>query len=515
MRKLLALATATLLLLSALPALAAQDVFTYDKPVTLKVSVFDRGVTGQTPVDNNYWTDWIQKNFGDPRNIQMQWVVIPRSEEVAKLNTLMASGEAADICITYSEPVITNFVQQGGLVELTDLIDKHGPNLKKYLGEELLKYGLFEGGQYAIPAKRVVLATQGMFIRSDWVEKLGKEMPTTKQEFYDLLVAFRDNDMNGDGNPNNEIPYAMNNNLTSHSPLMLSFIKDLTPKTLATVEDIQWDGYEDYVVFLNKLYNEGLVTKDFAMDKSDLQWQSVTSGLAGGYTYNYDHPIRVSPGILASLQAIDANAMLRPLNCFESVTDPTKYYHAMYAPNGIFTFVPVFAKNPEAAIMYLDWLCQYDTIYFLQNGEEGHHYKLNDQGIPVLLDVADDTKFNSMQNIDYTLLTNGQEFDDVNLRIAAQAASYQGYESLFEEEYNVGYTDPLTTSFHFDVVLKADSQFSTYLDEFKLELLTKAVMASPEECLNVFHTLRDQYMSEGGQAVMEEKIAAWDNMHGK
>lgn len=514
MRKLFALVL-TAILLSTLSVGIAEDVFVYDNPVTLKISVFDRGVTGQTPVDNNYWTDWIQENFGNPRNINLQWVVIPRSEEVAKLNTLMASGEAADICFTYSEPVITNFVKQGGLVELTDLIDKHGPNIKAYLGEELLKYGIFEGGQYAIPAKRVVLATQGMFIRSDWVEKLGMEMPTTKQEFYELLVAFRDNDMNGDGDPDNEIPYAFNNNLTSHDQLMLSFLKDLSPKTLATVPDICRDGYEDYVLFLNKLYHEGLVTKDFAMDKSDLQWQSVTSGIAGGYTYNYDHPIRVSPGILASLQANEPDAMLRPLNCFESVTDPSKYYHGMYAPNGIFTFVPVFAKNPEAAIMYLDWLCQYDVLYFLQNGVEGKHYKLNEQGVPLLLDVADETKFNSMQNIDYTLLTNGQEFKDESLRIAAQAASYQGYEELFEEEYIVGNTDPLTTNFHFDVILEADSQYATYLSEFKLELLTKAVMASPEECLNVFYKLREQYMEEGGQAVMEEKIAAWEKMHGE
>lgn len=40
-------------------------------------------------------------------------------------------------------------------------------------------------------------------------------------------------------------------------------------------------------------------------------------------------------------------------------------------------------------------------------------------------------------------------------------------------------------------------------------------MAAPEECLNVFHSLRDQYMADGGQAVMEEKITAWENMYGE
>lgn len=508
MKKMLTLLLALLMLLTIAPAMAEDaDVFRYDEPVTLKISVFDRGATGQTPVDNNYWTEWIQKEFGDPRNINIEWVVIPRTEEIEKLNILMASGDAADICFTYTESVITNFVKQGGLVELTDLIEEYGQNLKSYLGEDLLSYGVFEGGQYAVPAKRVVLATNGMFIREDWLEELGLEMPTTKEELYNVLVAFRDQ--------KSVIPWAMSNDLTSHSFLRLSFIKDLTPKTLATVPHELWDGYEDYVLFLNKLYNEGLISPDFALDDSNLLWGAVSSGQAGMYTYNYDHPIRVSPGILSSLQAHEPDAKLSPLNCFESVTDSSKYYHEMYAPNGIFCFVPVYAKNPEAAVMYLDWLTDMDVLYFLQNGEEGVHHDLNEEGIPVLIDVQDERKFNTMQNIDYTLLTNGQQFADDSLAIKAQALSYQSYADLYEPMYEIYTSDPVTTNFHFDVVLSADAQYGTSLTALRREILTKTTMAAPEDCLDTFYKLRDQYMADGGQAVMDEKIAAWENMYGE
>lgn len=490
---------------------AKPEVFRYEQPITLKVSVFDRGLTGGTPVDNNYWTDWIQKNFGDPRNIKMEWSVIPRSEEIDKLNTLMASGDAGDICFTYNESVITNFVQQGGLVELGELIEKHGPNIKQLLGEDLLRYGIFEGGQYTVPARRIVLATQGMFIREDWLEKLDMKMPTTKAEFLDALRAFRDkNPGNADGGC---IPYAMGNDMGAHNHLMYSFIKDLSAKTLATVPDLMWDGYEDYVLFLNQMYNEGLISPDFALDASNLLYGDITSGKAGAYTYNYDHPIRVSPGILSSLHAYQPEAKLSPLNCFESVTDPTKYYHGMYALNGIFNFVPIFSKHPEAAVMYLDWISEYENIYFLQNGEEGVHHELNEDGIPILLDVQDERKFNSMQNIDYTLLINGQLMDTEEKTIASQALSYQNYAHLYEPMFVVGNTDPLTTSFHFDVVLQADAQYGTALTAFKRELLTKSTMAKPEECLAVFHKLRDEYMAMGGTEVMNEKIAAWDKMN--
>ena len=82
----LVLALAMLLSIAAIPATAeTTEVFRYDQPITLKVSVFDRGNTGGTAPDNNHWTQWIQENFGDPRNIKIEWVVIPRSEEESTL----------------------------------------------------------------------------------------------------------------------------------------------------------------------------------------------------------------------------------------------------------------------------------------------------------------------------------------------------------------------------------------------------------------------------------------------
>lgn len=508
MEKLLALVLVLTMCLTLLPLVSmAEDGFRYDEPITLKISVFDRGVTGGTAVDNNAWTKWIQENFGDPRNIKIEWVVIPRSEEESKLNILMASGEAADISFTYNEALVTNFVAQGGLVELSDLIEKYGPHLKSFLGETVLSAGIFNGGQYAIPARRVVVATQGMFIREDWLDELGLAMPTTREEFYNDLVAFKN------ARPDC-IPYAMGSDLRGHSPLMYSFIKDMDARTLACKAQPTWDGYEDYVLFLNKLYNEGLISPDFALDTSDLLYGDITSGKAGGYTYNYDHPIRVSPGLLASLRAYEPEAKLSALNCFESVTDSTKYYHESYSPAGLQCFVPIYSKHPEAAVMYMDWLCEYETIYFLQNGIEGLTYDLNEDGIPVVKDVEGEYHFNSMQNIDYTLPLNGQYLDQEELLIKAQATSYQGFADLFEDMYNVGNTDLiLGVNVHFDRVLEANSQYNTALTAFHKEILTKAVMASPDDCAKLWESLVEEYMNMGGKAVEEEKFAAWDAMH--
>ena len=184
-------------MVSIVPAAAeTAEVFRYDEPVTLKVSVFDRGNTGGTAVDDNYWSKWIQENFGVPRNIKIEWVVIPRSEEESKLATLMMDeASCPDICFTYNESIVTDYVNQGGIIEVSGLIDQYGQNLKKFLGDEVLEFGKFAGGQYAIPARRVVVAWMGMFLRSDWIEKLNRQMPTTKEEFRNMvepLGGYRD-----------------------------------------------------------------------------------------------------------------------------------------------------------------------------------------------------------------------------------------------------------------------------------------------------------------------------------
>lgn len=521
MKRLLALALSLCLLMSLVTITTASaegsDVYRFENPITLKVSVFDRGVAGNSPADDNYYTKWIQENFGDPRNITIEWAVIPRSEEEQKLATLIASPDTApDICFTYNGSIVANYVGQGGVHEVTDLINEYAPTLKEFLGEEILNAGRYNGGQYAIPARRVVIAWMGMFIREDWVEKLGRSMPTTTEEFYETLKAFKDE------NPGEVaggcIPFSFTYDLSTPSAMMMSFIKDINDqRALATKPYVLWDGYEDYVLYLNKLYNEGLIAPDFATDTSGDQLnQAITSGVSGGYFSNYDHPIRISPGLLSGLQAQVPDAKLSVVNCFQSVVDDTKYPHPVYNADGLLNFIPSWSDDDhaKAAIMYLDWLCQYDTIYALQNGVEGITYNLNEDGIPVLVDgVEGDMKFNSMQNIDYTLLINGQWLDTEEKTMAAQALSYQGYADLYEPMYIVGNMDPIPTGFHFEEIIESDAQYATSLTDYLREILTKCTMCAPEECHDLFTSMVQEYLTRGGQAVMDEKIAAWDAAH--
>ena len=171
MKKFLALVCTLCLLLTALPltALAADDDW-----VTLNVEMYDRSIAGFN-VEDCWQLHYIQENFGDPNHIKVNWIPVSRWEEGTILSTRLAGGTAPDICMTYGTDLVQQYIDMGGIMPLDDLLAEYGQELTAFLGDEVLQYGQYDVGdgkeQYYLPARRIVVATQSMFIRKDWLDK--------------------------------------------------------------------------------------------------------------------------------------------------------------------------------------------------------------------------------------------------------------------------------------------------------------------------------------------------------
>ena len=176
MKKFLALVCTLCLLLTALPltALAADDDW-----VTLNVEMYDRSIAGFN-VEDCWQLHYIQESFGNPNHIKVNWIPVSRWEEGTILSTRLAGGTAPDICMTYGTDLVQQYIDMGGILPLDDLLAEYGQELKAFLGRsQVLQYGQYDVGagkeQYYLPARRIIVATQSMFIRKDWLEKLGME----------------------------------------------------------------------------------------------------------------------------------------------------------------------------------------------------------------------------------------------------------------------------------------------------------------------------------------------------
>jgi len=478
--------------------------------ITLKVELFDRNNTpaGQPPITDNFMTQYIQKNFGDPNNIDVQFVTVPRAEEVDKLNVLMASNSAPDIVFTYNKPTVQNYVKSGGLTDLGPLIEEHGPNLKKVLGPSL-PYGLFDGKQYVIPALRVIQSQTTTFIRKDWLDQVNLPVPETTEQFVEALRAFKDQDPGNTGGK--VIPYGYID-VFHMMPLVNSFWKwdEITDKQLYSVPRWQQPGSKEGYRLLNQLYNEGLIDPDFALhdDFSQNFAQQVVNGIAGAATPNTNEP--VYNGYYSNLKANNPDAVLEAIDPFS--TPDGKHPKPIYEPIGAYLMVPAASKNAEAAVKYLNWMADPANILVLQNGEEGVSYTMSEDGLPVLTDTPESQ--NLLYNYyDYCIILNGKyistEEPEKNIAANAFDLNFRDFTvDSIQSGTNDGYTLPRV-----DIPVDAEIKYAKILEDFEKEMLAKIVTAKPDRFDQIYDDQVKEYMAMGGTAVMEGKMAAYDEFY--
>ena len=494
---------------SAAPALSGK----------VTVEVFDRGVTGGSDVTNNFWTKWIAENAKNEIGIDVEFVSVPRSEEIPKLNVLMASNSAPDISYTYTTSVVYNFYKNGGLADLEQSIQNYGQRLTEYLGDEVLEYGQFDGKQVAIPAKRISLATNMMYIRKDWLDTLGMEMPTTKEEFHEALKAFKEQDPGGVGK-DRVIPLeARSDVLAAFSPIIESFLQlNLDDRTLAThaIDDsaVMIPGFKDAIQWLNGLYNEGLINPEFPLYKDQVQTDAnMMSGISGAYNANYDYPLRTSPGMITELKKEIPTAELVPIDCFENPYMDNRYMKKIYGPAGLLMFVPASSQNVDGAIAYLDWLCKDEVRNFLTCGEEGVHHTLDENGIPVMQAVEGDKIMNSPNNLDYALIVNGVDLGDQSKNVEVLSKSYDvGLDEIFMDAYEKGTTDGFIYP-RIATPIDAEAQYSANLKEKVKEIICNAITAPVDQFDSVYESGIQEYLNAGGQQCLDERTQRWDEEH--
>jgi putative aldouronate transport system substrate-binding protein len=470
-------------------------------PVELKVEVFDRATPGYQP-DNNYWTRWIQKQFGTPNNIKMKFIPVIRLQEIDKLNILMASNDAPDIVFTYDLFTVYNYVRYGGLTELTAPLNKYGKRLKKYLGKDVLKAGVFNGRQYAIPSKRALYGALNGFIRKDWLDKLGLPLPKTTQEWYRTMKAFKEKDPGKMGS--RTIPFGLltdvQNIIWSSRLLLDSFKKKMTVNESKYLPDWLMPGFKDGMRFMNKLYNEGLISPEFALDKDSATYKKdIQQGRIGYFINNFDFPYRITPGLVTELKKNVPGAQLVPCDPF--VNSRGKHYKMVYDKYGFYILIPKSSKRVAEAIKYLNWMAKPAVRDFLVNGKKGIHYKKLRQGVPVNILVDGPKRLTT----DIALIVNGKDFGNTKKNIRAGAFGCPGFEKEWIQSYKMSVSGDTYQIPKYPIESEAKLKRSLY--EKEAEIFVKSLVVKPAEFDRTYDRLVREYLKMGGQRVINDRKA--------
>lgn len=198
------LAASMALSMSAFSA-SASEYKVSEKPVELSIHMHFRN---RYAWDNN-WP--VAKKIAELTNVKLDGVASMSGTNSRELfNLMLVSGDLPDIVGgDMLQESFNQYGMEGAFISLNDLIDKHAPNIKAFLDANPMVASAItapDGKIYFMPYVPDGVPGRGYFIRQDWLDKLGLEVPKTIDELYDVLVAFRDMDPNGNG-LKDEVPF--------------------------------------------------------------------------------------------------------------------------------------------------------------------------------------------------------------------------------------------------------------------------------------------------------------------
>ncbi len=315
----------------------------------------------------------IEKEFavGDPRE---------------KLAIMAASGEYPDFiyALEYSNII----VDAGGFLELTDLIEEYGPNIKKLYGENIshLKYSVDDPSIYFLGLPTVDQVRYepeaGFQIQHEVLKELGYPKMETLIDYEAAIKTYIEKYPEIDGKPTIGLSLLADDwriKITVTNPAVFStggpddgewYYDKETGK--AQIHLTRTDEKE-YFRWLNHMNNIGLLDPESFIQKYDQYQAKIADGrvlaLADSKWEYAD----------AEQSLVSAGKAERGYGEFPLVLNDS-YKNADFRPagysGGYGVGISTSCKDPIAAIKFLDWMCTDEAQVLARWGIEGEHYNV-------------------------------------------------------------------------------------------------------------------------------------------
>ncbi|WP_130859317.1 extracellular solute-binding protein [Gracilibacillus phocaeensis] len=345
------------------------------------------------------WKDMlILQEYAGMTNINFNFDTPPMSDFATKLNLTFASRDIADIIYGAGTDNLTpgmeaDYGEQGDLLPLEGLIEEYAPNIQKMFDENPdIKKSVTtaDGHIYSLPrVSEEVTAIWGsnpLWFNGRWLEALEvDELPSTTDEFYELLVRFRDEDPNDNGELD-EIPLTD----VKMDGIRLWFLGAFGLKEWGIEEvngDVRYtpitENYKAYLEYMNKLYEENLLDPETFTQSEEQRKASGQDNRLGVFKAWSSFFVTGE----TEEEALN-NPMLYPLTS-EYTNEPLLPRNPGIS-RGAFS-LSSSNEYPEASIRWVDWFYSQEGMEFLGQGPEGHIWEWADEegGEKVLLDPPD------------------------------------------------------------------------------------------------------------------------------
>ncbi len=348
---------------------------------------------------NGNWDNPVAKAITEATGVTLDvsYPVASQGDAKEDVALMIANDEYPDMI--YAKGSATDLYQAGALIDITDLIEKYGPNIKKMYGAEMekLKWSQDDPGIYQLSYAGVnqKTLTTGGSCQIQWaaLKENDYKYPKTLDEYEKMIKSYlAAHPKTEDGLDMIGITMSASDwhwMITLGNPAGL--IADASPDNGQWIIDDEYnvhykhvtDEEKEYFKWLCRMYNEGILDPNFATQTDDDYIAKVASGRVVAITDAEWHYSQCEATLVADGK-VDQTYVGLPVTLREDQVEKALLYQGTTVGWGI--GITKSCEDPVRAIKFLDYLCSDEGQILYHWGIEGENYFLDDDGQPYRTD---------------------------------------------------------------------------------------------------------------------------------
>ena len=335
-----------------------------DEPYTVTMVL-----NGSTQPDEERIEQKINEILEPELNANLDIVVLPWASASQQLQLMLSGDEKIDVFYTQATNAV-QYMNAGQIVDMSELIDKYGTNIKQIYGEDIAKINQIEGFVYGVPNQIERGSIPAIFMRKDLVEKYNIDTSQIKEP-KDLESVFETVKA---GEPDMTMLYSINDGDTPVTRLFrgdnlsdnnyLGVLMDQTNST--KLENFfATDWFKDTTTMLYNWYQKGYISQDAGTNTEN--WRTVCK--AGNlfslfFAYHPGTPVEFESSTGYDFEIVPFYN--------EPIINSSSY-------NGVTFSIAQNSENPEKTMEVLDYIYGSSEIMNLLNwGEQDKDYVIED-----------------------------------------------------------------------------------------------------------------------------------------
>ena len=348
---------------------------------------------------NGNWDNPVAKAITEATGVTLDvsYPVASQGDAKEDVALMIANDEYPDMI--YAKGSATDLYQAGALIDMTDLIEKYGPNIKKMYGAEMekLKWSQDDPGIYQLSYAGVnqKTLTTGGSCQIQWaaLKENDYKYPKTLDEYEKMIKSYlAAHPKTEDGLDMIGITMSASDwhwMITLGNPAGL--IADASPDNGQWIIDDEYnvhykhvtDEEKEYFKWLCRMYNEGILDPNFATHTYDDYIAKVACGRVVAITEAEWHYSQCE-ATLGADGKVDQTYVGLPVTLREDQVEKALLYQGTTVGWGI--GITKSCEDPVRAIKFLDYLCSDEGQILYHWGIEGENYFLDDDGQPYRTD---------------------------------------------------------------------------------------------------------------------------------